>query len=625
MFASVANNIQTALGADHVAGSGTIQIATGYGATLAAAIAAAGFPAISSTAPFRFTVIARSAQNSIGQITNLALVTIFEATGLAGDVLSGVAAVEGTTDQDFKAGDTFAVLLTAGQIAAIQQALAVAGGLAIGSAIGNGPVAGELLYVGPTGALAQAQLGSLSAPTEPPRLADYRLRLLARRGPEKTVGSLEANSVGDTVNGWRDVSARGTGKGTTTLTLLTLTGVGLPLPSLRADYAGFPYGVRFNPDAASGSYIANSNDLLIAGATQFTLAFVLGGGMRGASSFVFSCGSGDYLTLFTQGGNTSLWMTTGGNINASFSNPTDEPQTLVYVFDGSQPDNASRLKCFFCGVEQTLTFFGTVPASVATQANSIGIGSANQAPTNPNFWYDGTLFEVLYSPQVFSSQDLAGLDAYFRVAYFTPAGVTAIRQYIYMGDSLTLGYPTAAFTGADYPTQVASAAGVSVRKHNFGVVGNTTTQMLARQNQSFVILQPYCAKRLYFLWAGANDPGIGTGDPTTTFNNLLSLATAAKNTGCEVVILTMLPRGDVASPTQFDIDRMAVNSAIISQVSPPWSAIGDVGADPLLGVGPNSGVASYLDETYYQADKVHLTDAGYARVATLVNSAITGL
>lgn len=127
-FASLANNAQTTLAANYTAGSGTVTLASGYGATLAAKITAAGFASIAPTAPLRFTLIAASAINTYGQISDLSRVTILEATGLAGDVLSGVTAVEGTTDQNFSAGDTFAVLLTAGQIQEMQAAIVAGGG-----------------------------------------------------------------------------------------------------------------------------------------------------------------------------------------------------------------------------------------------------------------------------------------------------------------------------------------------------------------------------------------------------------------------------------------------------------------------------------------------------------------
>lgn len=158
-FASVPNNVQTTLGADYTAASGTMTLATGYGATLAARIAAAGFAAVSANAPLRFTVVAASALNSYGQVLDVTKVAVFTATGLAGDVLSGVAVAEGTTDQPFAAGSVVMSIVTAAQLAIIQAAInalenAPAGGMTIGAAVSGG-TAGAALRVDAAGKLAQ--------------------------------------------------------------------------------------------------------------------------------------------------------------------------------------------------------------------------------------------------------------------------------------------------------------------------------------------------------------------------------------------------------------------------------------------------------------------------------------
>lgn len=122
-FASPINNALSTLGAAYLAGSGSVSLASGYGAVLSAKLTALGLPDISSSAPLRFTLVSAAAYSAMGQLTNPALSAIFEATGLSGDILTGVSAQEGTTDLSFAAGDTFAVYLTAGQVAAIQAAV----------------------------------------------------------------------------------------------------------------------------------------------------------------------------------------------------------------------------------------------------------------------------------------------------------------------------------------------------------------------------------------------------------------------------------------------------------------------------------------------------------------------
>lgn len=108
------NQLATTLGVQHTASSGTLVLATGYGAVIAAEIAAEGAPSISTGNPIRVSVIAAAeAGDSPIPVSNR---TIFQATGLSTDTLTGVTAIEGTTDRTYQVGDAVRFNLTAGTI-----------------------------------------------------------------------------------------------------------------------------------------------------------------------------------------------------------------------------------------------------------------------------------------------------------------------------------------------------------------------------------------------------------------------------------------------------------------------------------------------------------------------------
>lgn len=131
VFPTPLNNLQLRLGAPYTAGSGTVILAAGGGAALAAALAALGAPAISAAHPLRFTLIRAAALNAFGQVADPAGAAIYQAAGRSGDVLSGVSVREGTTDIDCAGGDVCAVLMTAGVLLEMQDAIgAVEAGLA---------------------------------------------------------------------------------------------------------------------------------------------------------------------------------------------------------------------------------------------------------------------------------------------------------------------------------------------------------------------------------------------------------------------------------------------------------------------------------------------------------------
>lgn len=123
-FAVGADNVSAYLGAPYTAGSGTVQLATGYGATLAAKIASMQYPAISPTSPLRFTLVAASAFDAFGRmLAGTTKQAVYLATGLSGDNLTGVTVEQGSTDQAFKLNDVFAVYQTSRSMYAIQNAV----------------------------------------------------------------------------------------------------------------------------------------------------------------------------------------------------------------------------------------------------------------------------------------------------------------------------------------------------------------------------------------------------------------------------------------------------------------------------------------------------------------------
>lgn len=122
-FATPVDNITTTLGGAYTAGSGSVTLATGYGATLSSKLSALGYPAISSSAPIRFTMVSASAVNAFGQIVNTSKQAVYLATGLSGDTLTGVTVETGSTDQAFAVGDHLGVFVTSRSLYSVQSAI----------------------------------------------------------------------------------------------------------------------------------------------------------------------------------------------------------------------------------------------------------------------------------------------------------------------------------------------------------------------------------------------------------------------------------------------------------------------------------------------------------------------
>lgn len=100
-----------------------------------------------------------------------------------------------------------------------------------------------------------------------------------------------------------------------------------------------------------------------------------------------------------------------------------------------------------------------------------------------------------------------------------------------MGDSITLNYIWGTMAYEYYPTVLQGLLkeqGCNVKCRNFGVSGNTTTQMLAR----FGAMTQYDTPKISAIYGGIND---GTAYSTIT-NNLKTMATNMITAGSKVII-----------------------------------------------------------------------------------------
>jgi hypothetical protein len=116
VFASPINDLATTLGAPRGAGSATLILAGGAGATILTALAELGYGGPSASKPLRLTVTKAT-------YTGRGDTSVIQATGLSTDTLTGCTVVEGSLDQAFAAGDVVEVDPTAGTIDSIEKAV----------------------------------------------------------------------------------------------------------------------------------------------------------------------------------------------------------------------------------------------------------------------------------------------------------------------------------------------------------------------------------------------------------------------------------------------------------------------------------------------------------------------
>jgi hypothetical protein len=74
-------------------------------------------------------------------------------------------------------------------------------------------------------------------------------------------------------------------------------------------------------------------------------------------------------------GNAYFEVGNGENSYGYVSNNSTNWQYMVMVYDGTLSGNSNRLKAFINGVQQTLTFSGTIPATTGTVDANLNVGA----------------------------------------------------------------------------------------------------------------------------------------------------------------------------------------------------------------------------------------------------------
>jgi hypothetical protein len=85
------------------------------------------------------------------------------------------------------------------------------------------------------------------------------------------------------------------------------------------------------------------------------------------------------------------------------------------VYDGTQADNASRLKLYFNGVQQSLSFSNNIPATAVGHANNkLRIGCRL---TSPSLFWPGYVAEVLIYPTALSADNQTLVETYLNTRW----------------------------------------------------------------------------------------------------------------------------------------------------------------------------------------------------------------
>lgn len=189
------------------------------------------------------------------------------------------------------------------------------------------------------------------------------------------------------------------------------------------------------------------------------------------------------------------------------------------------------------------------------------------------------------------------------------------------GDSLTVGFASSGTFGP-YPMQLAllypPTRMVSVQ--NFAVTGSVIADLISREAASDA---PYDSRKnpVLLVWIGTNDLVGATLTPAQLLTQLTTYCNSQRSAGySHIVVFTMLPRSAAGTSVTFEADRQTFNTSLRAGYKGFADALADVAADTRIGISGDE-----LDLTYYNSDKIHLINAGYAIVASIAKVAVDSL
>jgi lysophospholipase L1-like esterase len=175
------------------------------------------------------------------------------------------------------------------------------------------------------------------------------------------------------------------------------------------------------------------------------------------------------------------------------------------------------------------------------------------------------------------------------------------------GNSLTAGQG-----GTPYPKQLLSLLGGTYQVQNFGVGGQTTEDMIA-DAATQIDSNP---KSVLIAWEGGNDIIVDGADLATLQSRWNTYFSARKAAGwgvgaSKLVAMTITPRTVFTAPQNALVAQF--NDWLRSNYTTYATHLVDLAADTRLD-DPN-------DATYYD-DGIHMTTAGYAVVAELIQAEV---
>ncbi|MER9829158.1 SGNH/GDSL hydrolase family protein [Mesorhizobium sp. M0134] len=189
---------------------------------------------------------------------------------------------------------------------------------------------------------------------------------------------------------------------------------------------------------------------------------------------------------------------------------------------------------------------------------------------------------------------------------------TAPSLVVCDGNSLTFGTNSTAGTG-DYPYVLSGLLTADAKKNalkNTGIAGQTSQMMMnAADVDVWLGVRAVSGKKVLLCWEILNDMRVNSVSAQDAINNLRAYCYARRQAGWEkIIVINQIPTGAGGYAGTWGAGSPATVNALLASQYAQF-------ADALVDLSGIANLQTPTNTTYFAADTIHLTDAGYALVA----------
>lgn len=252
------------------------------------------------------------------------------------------------------------------------------------------------------------------------------------------------------------------------------------------------------------------------------------------------------------------------------------------------------------GVSQTLT------------ALSVGsVSGGKLGGRGDGFQINGELYEYGLLDRVLTAPEIALIESTCASRYSRT--LAPANQLPIIGDSLTEGLAAVANLG--WANILDNNIGGTWLNRSYAASGTSAQSQAAFAAGYASLFSGSFTKNAAVLFIGTNDLGANSRTAAQLLGDLSTLTTAMSGAGFSIIMCTIVARDDGAWNGTKETHRLTANAGMA----------GLPGVTSVVDLAANAAFSNPSDTTYYQTDKLHLTDAANTVIESLVRPAVLAL